>query len=168
MIECNSGSRGLQQLCNTCELRRKMVKIWVSYEYVERNGNLSEIEKSRLLSTRSFPPLAIMSATTRQLSLDIVLAKENACKLLAKGHKMTPFAQKMSSHAKLLQDTLKAHPVNDNMCDVNKVRAGQAADPSSTCRVTFPDTAAGTPVSCTCKKPLLTGLFCEHAYCAER
>jgi hypothetical protein len=149
--------------------------IWVAYQYVERQvmtwgmrtSNLSEVVNSRLLSTRNFPLLlSIMSTTTRHLSLDIVQSKEKTCKLLAKGHCMTPFAQKMVDQVKVLQDLFQTHPVNHNICYVNSVRGGQETDPLSTCRVTFPDPAPGTPGSCTCQKPMLPGLFCEHAYCA--
>ena len=148
----------------------------MTFQYIEnkvqtwglRTSNLSEIVNSRLLTTRTFPPLALMSATTRQLSLDIVMAKARAEDLTRRDSTLTPYARKMCEHANLNHVHLKAAPINDRTCDVSPKRGGKEPDANPTHRITFPDRQTCIKGDCTCTLPTLTGVYCQHAVCAER
>ena len=149
--------------------------IWITHQYIDceiqtwglRTSNLSEIVNARLLQTRHFPPLALMSATTRQLSLDIVNAKAFGEKLFNKGSTLTPYAQKLCEAANRTHMPLHAHPIDDNTCQVNSVRGGTRPDSHSTRTVTFPQPPHQRG-HCTCHMPTLTGVYCDHAFRAER
>ena len=156
--------------------------LWVTYQYLQagvrtwglRTSNLSEIVNARLLQTRNIPILALMVATSRQLSNDIVRAKKDAAAMSSDPGIVTPYAQKITSNMRQRAVGLQAHAFSNTECDVDRPRRhASTPDANTLMRVVMPradlspddDLHCG---SCDCAGPFLLGLYCEHAYTAER
>ena len=176
--------------------------LWVTYQYLQadvrtwglRTSNLSEIVNARLLQIRNIPILALMVATSRQLSNDIVRAKKDAAAMSSEPGIVTPYAQRITSNVRQRTVGLHAHTFSNTECDVDRPRRHASTPDTVTMRrVVMPtpsvradpdphehlerqgqaategDEVEAHPYgSCECAGPFLLGLYCEHAYTAER
>jgi hypothetical protein len=151
---------------------------WVAYQHATlgavtwglRTSNLSEIVNSWILKERALPPYAFMSVTTRMLSLLARESSEEAARLANRGDIVTPYAVRMCSIIKEKAAGLHAN-IHSNQIATVDFTMPSTAPSSRACRVCVPSHDASgqvVPGTCTCLQPELTGLYCRHAYVAEK